>query len=150
MTTFVITIITNIAIITIQIWHVFLKKIHIIVKKKFSLHNLALTTQPLPRATISPPNSDPSPLLLHDIHDPAEWRDNSGNKMQSRFTGLFVHRVNMLDLNNMPLCSSRLLIERLQVWILTEATGEFSSPASALCVDSYSMSVPLPCYRSVA
>ena len=41
-----------------------------------------------------------------------------------------------------------LVIERLQVRIPAGAAGEFSSPESTLCADSYSVSVPLACYRS--
>ena len=37
------------------------------------------------------------------------------------------------------------MIERLRVRILAEAAGEFSSPESALCAESYSVSVPPPC-----
>ena len=40
------------------------------------------------------------------------------------------------------------MIERLRVQILAGAVGEFSSPESTLCADSYSVSVPPPCYRS--
>ena len=36
------------------------------------------------------------------------------------------------------------MIERLQVQIPAEATGEFSSPEFTLCVDSYSVSFPPP------
>ena len=32
-------------------------------------------------------------------------------------------------------------------WIPAEAAGEFSSPELTLCPDSYSVSVPPPCYR---
>ena len=39
-------------------------------------------------------------------------------------------------------------IERLRVRIPAEAAGEFSSPESASCADSYSVSVSPPCYRS--
>ena len=39
------------------------------------------------------------------------------------------------------------MIERLRVQIPTGAAGEFSSPESALCADSYSVTVPPPCYR---
>ena len=41
-----------------------------------------------------------------------------------------------------------LMIERLQVQIPAGAAGEFSSPESTLCADSYSVSVPPPCYRN--
>ena len=44
--------------------------------------------------------------------------------------------------------SARLVIERLQVRIPAEVAGEFSSPESTLCADSYSMSVPPLCYRN--
>ena len=44
--------------------------------------------------------------------------------------------------------SARLMIERLRVWVLAGAAGEFSSPELTLCADSYSGSVPPPCYRS--
>ena len=37
-----------------------------------------------------------------------------------------------------------LMIERLQVQIPAEATGEFSSPEFTLCADSYSVSFPPP------
>ena len=37
------------------------------------------------------------------------------------------------------------MIERLRLRILAEAAGEFSSPESTLCADSYSVSVPPPC-----
>ena len=40
------------------------------------------------------------------------------------------------------------MIERLQVRILAGAAGTFSSLESTLCADSYSVSVPPPCYRS--
>ena len=43
--------------------------------------------------------------------------------------------------------SAGLVIERLQVRILSGAAGEFSSPGLTLCADSYSVSVPPPCYR---
>ena len=36
------------------------------------------------------------------------------------------------------------MIERLRVWILAGAVGEFSSPESTFCVDSYLVSVPSP------
>ena len=36
------------------------------------------------------------------------------------------------------------MIERLRVRIPPEAAGEFSSPESILCADSYSVSVPPP------
>ena len=38
--------------------------------------------------------------------------------------------------------------ERLRVRIPAEAAGEFSSPESTLYAESYSVSVPSPCYRS--
>ena len=38
------------------------------------------------------------------------------------------------------------MIERLQVRILTGAAGEFFSPESTLCADSYSVSVLPTCY----
>ena len=38
-------------------------------------------------------------------------------------------------------------MERSRVRIPTGAAGEFSSPGSTLCSDSYSVSVPPPCYR---
>ena len=44
--------------------------------------------------------------------------------------------------------SAILAIKRLRVQILAEAAGEFSSPESALCADSYAVSVPPLCYRS--
>ena len=40
------------------------------------------------------------------------------------------------------------MIERLRVRIPAGAAGEFSSPELTLCADSYSVSVPPPCYRS--
>ena len=40
------------------------------------------------------------------------------------------------------------MIERLRVRIPARAAGEFSSPEPALCADSYSVSIPPPCYRS--
>ena len=40
------------------------------------------------------------------------------------------------------------MIDRLRVRISAGAAGEFSSPESTLCADSYSVSVPPPCYRS--
>ena len=40
------------------------------------------------------------------------------------------------------------MIERLRVRVPAEAAGEFSSPELPVCVDSYSVSVPPPCYRS--
>ena len=40
------------------------------------------------------------------------------------------------------------VIERLRVRILVEAAGEFSSPESILCADSYSVSAPPTCYRT--
>ena len=39
------------------------------------------------------------------------------------------------------------VIERLRVRIRAGAAGEFSSPVLTLCADSYSVSVPPPCYR---
>ena len=42
--------------------------------------------------------------------------------------------------------SAGLLIERLRVRIPVGAAGEFSSPELASCADSYSVSVPPPCY----
>ena len=44
--------------------------------------------------------------------------------------------------------SAGLVIERLRVGIPAEAKGEISSPEVTLCADSYSVSVPPPCYRS--
>ena len=44
--------------------------------------------------------------------------------------------------------SAGLVIEKLRVRILAGAAGEFSSPELTLCADSYSVSVPPPCYRS--
>ena len=44
--------------------------------------------------------------------------------------------------------SDGLVIERLRVRIQAAEAGEFSSPESTLRADSYSVSVPLPCYRS--
>ena len=44
--------------------------------------------------------------------------------------------------------SAGLVIERLRVRVAPGAAGEFSSPELTLCDDSYSVSVPLPCYRS--
>ena len=43
---------------------------------------------------------------------------------------------------------AELVIERLRVRIPTGAAGEFSSAGLTLCADSYSVSVPHPCYRS--
>ena len=43
--------------------------------------------------------------------------------------------------------SARLMIEWLRVRIPAGAAGEFSSPASSLCADSHSVSVPPPGYR---
>ena len=40
------------------------------------------------------------------------------------------------------------MIERLQVRILAGAMGEFYSPESTLCADSYLMSLPPSCYCS--
>ena len=40
------------------------------------------------------------------------------------------------------------MIERLRVQIPAGAVGEFSSPESTLCADSYSVSVPPLCYCS--
>ena len=40
--------------------------------------------------------------------------------------------------------SAGLVIERLRVRIPAGAAGEFSSPESSLCADSYSISVPTP------
>ena len=42
----------------------------------------------------------------------------------------------------------RLLVERLRVRIPAGAAGEFSSPELTLCAESFSVSVPPPCYRS--
>ena len=44
--------------------------------------------------------------------------------------------------------SAGLVIERLRVRIAAGAAGEFSSPGLILCADSYSVSVPSPCYCS--
>ena len=44
--------------------------------------------------------------------------------------------------------SAGLVVERLRVPISAEPVGEFSSPKLTLCADSYSVSVPPPCYRS--
>ena len=44
--------------------------------------------------------------------------------------------------------STGLVIERLRVRIPAGAAGEFSSPELTFCADSYSVSVPPPCYRS--
>ena len=41
-----------------------------------------------------------------------------------------------------------LVIERLRVPIPAGTSGEFSSPEFTLCADSYSVSVPPPCYRN--
>ena len=41
-----------------------------------------------------------------------------------------------------------LVTKRLRARIPAEAAGEFSSPESTLCADSYLVSVPPPCYRS--
>ena len=41
-----------------------------------------------------------------------------------------------------------MMIERLRVRIPAAAAGEFSSPESTLCANTYSVSVPPPCYRS--
>ena len=43
--------------------------------------------------------------------------------------------------------STGLVIERLPGRIPAGAAGEFSSPELTLCIDSYSVSVPPPCYR---
>ena len=40
-----------------------------------------------------------------------------------------------------------MMIERLRVRIPAAAAGEFSSPESTLCANSYSVSVSPPCYR---
>ena len=40
------------------------------------------------------------------------------------------------------------MIERLRVRVPAGAAGEFSSPELTLCADSFSVSVPPPCYRS--
>ena len=40
------------------------------------------------------------------------------------------------------------MIEKLRVRIPAGAAGEFSSPESTLCADSYSVSVPHPRHRS--
>ena len=40
------------------------------------------------------------------------------------------------------------MVERLRVRIPAVAAGEFSSPDLILRADSYSVSVPTPCYRS--
>ena len=45
--------------------------------------------------------------------------------------------------------SAGLVIEILQVRIPAEAAGECSSPELTVCADSYSVSVPPPCYHSV-
>ena len=44
--------------------------------------------------------------------------------------------------------SAGLVIERLRVRISAEVAVEISSPESTLCADSYSVSVPPPCYHS--
>ena len=44
--------------------------------------------------------------------------------------------------------SAGLVIEGLRVRIPAGAAGEFSSPELTFFADSYSMSVPPPCYRS--
>ena len=44
--------------------------------------------------------------------------------------------------------STKLMIERLRVWILAEAVGEFSSPELTLFADSYLVSIPPLCYHS--
>ena len=44
--------------------------------------------------------------------------------------------------------SAGLVIERLRVRIPAGAAGKFSSLEFTLCADSYSVSVPPPCYRS--
>ena len=44
--------------------------------------------------------------------------------------------------------STGLVIERLRVRIPAVVVGEFSSPESTLCADSYSMSIPPLSYRS--
>ena len=44
--------------------------------------------------------------------------------------------------------SARLVIERLQVQIPAGVAGKFYFPELTLCADSYSVSVPLPCYCS--
>ena len=46
------------------------------------------------------------------------------------------------------LVEAGLVIERLPVTISEGAAGEFSSPELTLCADSYSVSIPLPCYHS--
>ena len=46
-----------------------------------------------------------------------------------------------------PVKSVKLVIERLRVRILAGAAEEFSSPELSLCADSYSVSVPPPCYH---
>ena len=40
------------------------------------------------------------------------------------------------------------MTERLRVRISAGAAGEFSSPESTLCADSFLVSIPLPCYHS--
>ena len=42
----------------------------------------------------------------------------------------------------------RLMIKKLRIPILAEVAEEFSSPDLTLCADSFSVSVPPPCYRS--
>ena len=44
--------------------------------------------------------------------------------------------------------SARLVIKRLRVRIPARAAEEYSSPESTLCANSYSVSVPPPCYSS--
>ena len=39
-------------------------------------------------------------------------------------------------------------MERLRVRLPAGPAGEFSSPKLTVCVDSYSVSVPPPCYRN--
>ena len=68
----------------------------------------------------------------------------------------YLHRVKCIIIReSVDLCpgqlvgkSAGLVIEILRVRIPAEVVGEFSSPELTLCVDSYSMSVPPPCYRS--
>ena len=77
---------------------------------------------------------------------------------RSLFTGccrvsITVHNTNSPGLAHMGLGElvgkgTRLMIESLRVWILAGAVGEFSSPELTLCADSYSVSIPPPCYCS--
>ena len=41
-----------------------------------------------------------------------------------------------------------LVVERLRVLVPAGAARKFSSPELTFCADSYSVSIPIPCYRS--